>query len=87
MLDDMVVSRGGLHEAGLGLNRLDCGLEMVIACISKYSRGTPARLPRLSDHIARRELAGEGLPAAIKQIVARVPVKRFLCALPMQGCR
>lgn len=82
--------RCDLHEGRLGLTEFECGLEMVIACIYTYSRGTSSRLPRLSDHIVRRELAGEALPAAIKQIkqiVAPVPVRRFLCALPMQGCR
>lgn len=53
---------------------MERGLEMVIAYICTYPRGTPLRLPRLSDHIARRELAGEeGLPAAIQQIVAPCP--------------
>ena len=47
-------------KLGLVSTGLDCGLEMVIACISKYSRGTPARLPRLSDHIARRRRLARG---------------------------
>lgn len=60
------------------LTGMERGLEMVIGYICTYPRGTPSRLPRLSDHISRRELAGEALPAAIEQIVAPVPVKRFM---------
>ena len=59
------------------LTRIERGPEMVISYMCTYPCGTPSRLPRLSDHVARRELAGKGLPAAIKQIVAPVPVKRF----------
>jgi len=79
--------RGNLQEPRLSLAEFGRGLEMVIACTYTYSRGNPSELPRLSDHIARRELAGKVLPAAIKQIVAPIPVRRFLCALPTQGCR
>jgi hypothetical protein len=62
----MVVECGDLQETGPSLTKLGCGLEMVIACMPTYhSRGIEPRLPRLSDHIARRELAGEALPARL----------------------
>ena len=59
MADNVVVESVDFQEAGPSLTGLERGLEMVVACIFTYSRGIQPRLPRLSDHIARRELAGE----------------------------
>lgn len=65
MADNVVVESVDFQEAGPSLTGLERGLEMVVACIFTYSRGIQPRLPRLSDHIARRELAGEALPARL----------------------
>ena len=90
MVDDMVVVRSDLREARLGLKEFSCELGRVVAYLTYLHTHVAVLLDchaYLTTPIARREVAGEGLPAAIKQIVARVPVKRFSCALPMQGCR